>query len=358
MHFLNPGALVYLWFVLSVALLLWLSYQRRQSLYLKYCDRHLLPKSAQPLSPKRFFVKAGCSCLCAAALVVAIARPCLDKNTSEFPHGKIDVVAMVDVSRSMAAVDYKDRLPSPAKEMRGTRLDMSKQLIESGLMSKLQGNQLGIVTYCGKAFPQAFLSNDISSLRWVVHNALKVTSAPGEGSSVARALALSLTYFELDSPADHDRLLVIFSDGGNDDSLEEIGKLAEVLRRNKIKVIVFGIGNVNPSPIPLKDLAEEDDVAKAQLHHGKQWYEENGEMVKTALDENLLRQLARLSGGTYRRISSAEDLDIVSLARSYAVSQKAGVEEIFFYPLLVGLIAFIGSILASRESSSAKRKSP
>lgn len=357
MHLLNPGALWYLLLVPVLLAITWLNFKRRQFLYLQYCEQRLFDRVARPLPVGRYLLKGFFLSLSVAGIVVALSRPAVDSSTSEFPRGKTDVVTMIDVSRSMAALDYKGKLPESSKTVSGTRLDMVKQLIKTRLIPELQGNQLGIVSYAGKAFPQAFLTDDLSSLNWIIDRAVTVSSAPGEGSGMARALAMSIVMFETDSPPDHDRLLVIFSDGGNDDEMKDLQTLSKHCREHRIKVIVAGIGNITSSPIPVKELAADDEVAKGLQHNGKQWYEQGGEVVRTALDENFLKILTKETGGTYVRVSSADDLNIISLAKNYTVSKRAGVKEFFLYPLLIGFLAMIAATVVSREFTSRKRKS-
>lgn len=357
MHFLNPGAFWYLYLVPVLLLFTWLNYRRRQFLYQQYCEPALLPKMSRPLPGVRYLWKGLLVSVSAAAIIVALARPCVESRHSEFPKGKTDIVALVDVSRSMAAVDYADKLPETTTHG-ATRLEMARQLIKKRLIRELQGNQLGIVTYAGEALPLVFLSDDLKPMLWVLDNAMTINSAPGEGSAMVRAFELGLKVFDMDSPPDHDRLLLLFSDGGTDDEAAKLQAIATECAKRGIKVIVLGFGSVNPSPIPVKELAEDDPVAKALLLHGKQWYEENGEVEKTALNENTLRIIAKDAGGKYVRIGTVDDLDILSLAKSFTVTKQAGVEELFFYPLLIGFLAMMAAVAVSRELSSFRRRSP
>src|SRR5207237_1620540 len=109
-----------------------------------------------------------------SALILALARPSIENGHSEFPVGSVDVIAVVDVSRSMAAQDYKGKV-SGHYYSGGTRLDMARYLIVNDVVPSLKMNRLGVVSYSGEAFPQAFLSDDMPALGWVLKRALPVS---------------------------------------------------------------------------------------------------------------------------------------------------------------------------------------
>lgn len=348
MYFLQPQ-LLWLLAVLPLlaAALVWLAWILKEMVTNAYGDRRLLETLSRPLSGRRFVIKACLAAGGAALLAVALARPAVTDGHAKIQKGTLDVVAVVDVSRSMAAQDYKDKLPplvepagkstpaDPAKPKRtgGTRLDMARHLIRTNLVNSLQGNQLGVVSYSGEAFPQAFLTGDGPALNWVLDRALTISSAPGEGSAMVKALELALLLFEVDSPKDHDRLIVLFSDGGCTDDQLKLAKLAEKCREMKITVVVVGLGKATPSPIPVSELAENDEYARGLFHNGKQFYEVDGEVEKTALDANLLQSFARAAGGKFVFLTNPADFNVVDHAGGRQYIDTAGVRELFDYPL-------------------------
>ena len=62
--------------------------------------------------------------------------------TIEYPIGTIDVVAVVDVSRSMAIPDYEGKIPGDEFK-NGTRLDMARYLIAHNIMPARAITSLG-----------------------------------------------------------------------------------------------------------------------------------------------------------------------------------------------------------------------
>lgn len=356
MYFLQPRTLWWLAVLPpAAAALVWLAWFLKERFLTAYGDRRLIDKNSRPLSKWRFLTKALLAAGGAALLVVALAHPAITDGHAKIQKGTLDVVAVVDVSRSMAAQDYKDKLPppgepekkparnDPAKPKRsgGTRLDMARHLIHTNLVNSLQGNQLGVVSYAGEAFPQAFLTGDGPALNWVLDRALTVSSAPGEGSALVKALELALLLFEVDSPADHDRLIVLFSDGGCTDDQAKLAEVAAKCREKKIRIVIVGLGKASPSPIPVSELAEDDEVARGLFHNGKQFYEADGEVEKTALDANLLQGLARASGGTFIFLTDANDFKLIDHAGGRQYIDAAGARELFEYPLVAALLCLL-----------------
>lgn len=339
----------------AAALIVWFAWFLKERFLSAYGERELLSLNSRPVSGWRYAMKAAMAASAGALLIVALARPAVPNGKSRLQKGTLDVVAVVDVSRSMAARDYQDKLPPlPPKEPKnswsaekmpqrlgGTRLDMARHLIRGHLINSLQGNQLGVVSYAGEAFPQAFLTGDGPALNWVLERALTMSSAPGEGSAMVKAIELALLLFEVDSPAEHDRLIVLFSDGGCTDDPAQLAEMAKRCQEMNVKVVVVALGKATPSPIPVSEMAEDDDFARGLFHNGKQFYEVDGEVEKTSLDSNLLMGFARAAGGRFIMLSRAEDLNLQDVSGGRTSVEIAGSAELFEYPLMGALVCMM-----------------
>ncbi len=372
MSFINPGLLYWLPAALVVPLLLvGLNFWRARRLLSGYGDWKLIAKSSRPVPCWRYALKALSASLCASALIVALARPFVDDGTTTISQGTVDVVAVIDVSRSMAAMDYEGKVPlsvvpkdlitpeeryynydqKPKQEVQvaGTRLEMVRHVILNHMLAQLDGNQLGIVSYAGEAYPQSFLTRDTSSLHWVIDRGLTVSSAPGEGSNMTKALELALALFEVDSPADHERVLILFSDGGSEDKAANLAELADEFKQRRIKVIVVGLGNTMPAMIPVNKLAKDDEVAEALMLHGKKWYEVDGQVEKTGMNKDLLQALAKRADGSFVHLHEATDLDMRSYVGQQSLMQVPGTRELFPYALTTALVSLLIMVVTGRE---------
>ncbi len=363
MSFLNHGLLYYALpaAVLGAVLFVALEYLRTVSVQASVGDWHLLAPTSQKVSRLRYFAKAICAALAAACLVFALAQPVLESGSRSIQQGTVSVVAVVDVSRSMAAMDYDGKVPPSAVARRliddgrpvaaeeaGTRLEMVRHVMLTYLLPTLDSNQLGIVSYAGEAFAQAFLTRDTNALRWVVERGLTVSSAPGEGSDMSKALELALAMLDADAPADQEKVIVLFSDGGNDADKKLMADLTQELRDRQVKLVVVAMGNAMPAKIPLSKLAADDDYVVSLKAHGKKFYEVNGQIEKTAMDAQVLQNLASAAGGAFVHLQNVSDLNLLDFVGKTATVKVPGTQQLYPW-LLMAALFFLVLAFASTE---------
>lgn len=363
MSFLNQGLLYFALpaAVLGAVLFVALEYLRTLSVQASVGDWHLLAPTSQKVSRLRYIAKAVSAAAAAACLVVALAQPVLQTGSRTIQQGTVSVVAVIDVSRSMAAMDYDGKVPPSAVARRliddgrpveveeaGTRLEMVRHVMLDYLLPTLDSNQLGIVSYAGEAFAQAFLTRDTNALRWVVDRGLTINSAPGEGSDVGKALDLAIAMLDADAPSDQERVIVLFSDGGNDADKKLIADLATQLHERQIKLVVVAMGNAMPSKIPLSKLAADDDYVVSLKAHGKKFYEVNGQIEKTAMDAQFLQNLAGAAGGAFVHLQNLSDLNLLDFVGKTAMVKVPGTQPLYPWALMSALI-FLVLAFASTE---------
>lgn len=336
MHFQYPWLLSLLLVIPPlVAGAVMAAFARKQAFIKSYGERKLTQKGTRTMSRGIALTRAACAALGVAAMVVALAAPSLDSGRVEFPQGSTDVVVMVDVSRSMAALDYKGKMPGGSKFTHGTRLDMARHLIREDVVPALGANRLGIVTYAGDAFPFAPLTDDASAVDWMQIRAATISSAPGEGSALVKAFEMAFRIYELDSNDSHRKVIILFSDGGNDDGLDDLAKVTQDLRSRGIELIVVGLGKTAPSPIPIAELSPLD---QAQFSGQEFYVDKNGEVAMSQLDENVLRLLANRTGGRYVRVNHAGDFSFSSLSQRLEMEYRPGQQQLFMYPLMLSVL--------------------
>lgn len=350
MVFLNPLAL---WFAVPAVLLvwglLWLYRRNYEATTRGYGDAPLMGSSSQLLGRGRLRLQCAITATGITLIAFAAARPAIRSDNIEFPQGTVDVVAVTDVSRSMAARDY---IGKTGDMPNGTRLDMVRHILRSNLIPSLRSNRLGIVSYAGAAFDQAYLTDDYKALDWVVREGMTMTSAPGEGSCIADALLLACRYFDTDSPPNHQRLVIVFSDGGTDDKDEQLEKaFAECARRN-LKVLVVGLGKEVPSAIPVAMLAPNDRLKM----DGETVLKINGETAMTARNDAVLTGLAGRLNARYIRLSDASDFEMLPLDFELEASTRTAYRELHRYPMILGLLALMLAYAVVRQVRNPLRR--
>ncbi len=344
MHLIDPTVL---WLLVAVppiaALALWFAWRRNERFQNDFGDRRLFGRLSELVGSGTYVAKGICLVLGLTLLVVALSRPSIKNGTAEFPHGTIDVISIVDVSRSMAVPDYKGAMSGSAYA-EGRRLDMARHLILTDVVPSLNYNRLGIVTYAGTGFPMAFLSDDMLALDWMLKRALIMGSAPGENSDLAKAITMANTLFDLDSKPGNRRVIVLFSDGGNDSEQPDLHAAIAEAQKRGVEFIIVGLGKPIGSPIPVKLLSKSD-----QGRFGRQeFYEHQGQVVTSKLEENTLLLLRNMTGGRYVRVVEPSDFQIGSLISKADVTRKEGEQELFMYPLMLAALFLFATLFIPR----------
>jgi Ca-activated chloride channel family protein len=344
----------WLWLLAAVPLVVGLSMvlalMRRRKLKESYGDGELIARFTVGISPLRISLKGLAVGLALASLILAVTRPTSEAGANHYPAGSIDVVAVVDVSRSMAVPDYKDsHLPAPFAD--GRRLDMAKYLLSTEVMGSLNYNRLGVVTFAGEPYPQAFITDDLQALRWFMKTAIQPGSAPGDGSQLAAAFKMAFTLFDLDSKPGHRQVIVLFSDGGNDSPADDLRTVMDELKKRGISVVIVGLGKTTASAIPVKLLSEEDQIASKR---GAQWYEYQGEIVTSKLEENDLLMLKNATGGRYVRVVNSSDFVMERMISHMEMRTVPGKTELFPWFLLAALGFFLLSMVIAQEPNQER----
>jgi Ca-activated chloride channel homolog len=318
---------VWLWaFVLVAAVILvviWRSYAHGKSLKKLFSGEILervLPRSVR----SRRLAAGVAACLGSALLVVALAGPRFGKEIKTIEAEGVDLVVVVDVSRSMNAMDVE---PS--------RLERAKREIYD-LLDVVAGDRIGLVVYAGGAFPRVPLTMDYRALRKVVSE-LDSDSVGAQGSAMGAAVRMGLELLATETSS-AGKAMLILSDGEVHETAPALAAATEASAAN-VAIYSMGIGQEG-APIPL--------ATGGFLQH-------EGQMVLTSPRDDLLTELARRTGGAFVE-SSAANTDIVGLYRDEMRMKLRTVErrsqqreqwrDGFYGPMLLGgLLLFFASWL-------------
>lgn len=316
MHWQRPDFLLAMFGVLPVmAVLLYISYRQRLAARKEWGKEELIERFTKPFSKTREFIKATLWSASLALIIVSAAGPILTDSPQVVREGSMQLIAVVDVSPSMAAEDYRNVMPPkeildgegnvvervPSNQVvgaYGSRLDMAKYVIRTQLMPTLERNKIGIVNYTGSdnngnAFVQADLTDGYEAVRWLMSKQMNINQAPGGGSDYAAGLRTALSMFKDEPPSNQKKVILLFTDGGFTGSQEDLAKVLAEIRENDIKVIVVGLGSTSPVEIPM--YSSEGQVVGY-------YKDKDGKVVQTAIDEGALQTLKDQTGGDYVRL--------------------------------------------------------
>lgn len=230
----------------------------------------LLPFAGERKSLKHFLrhVPFTLRMIAMAAIIVAIARP---RSSSDFETTNtegIDIVLAMDVSTSMLARDFNPDRIAAAR-------DIAVQFI-----AERPSDRIGIVVFAGEAYTQCPLTTD----RITLINMMKEvqTGLIEDGTAIGNGLATAVARLK-DSDA-VSRVIILLTDGVNNRG--EIAPLtaAEIARTYGVRVYTIGVGAQGMAPYPV------------MTPYGVQI-----QQVQVEIDEELLKQIATLTGGEYFR---------------------------------------------------------
>ncbi len=275
----SPSALWLLLLAAALAWLLWRSVRKRREALTHFSSEALASRLVVSPLWANDGLRAACLVASVALLAVAVARPKLGTRLERVQRTGADIVVAIDTSDSMLAEDAQ---PS--------RLEAAKREV-LGLIARLQGDRVGIVTFSSQAFLYCPLTTDYDAAAMFLDSIdAEVTS--GAGTALREAIAASMRAFE--AGEGQEKAMVLVSDG--EDWGEGALAAARTARAEGTKIHAIGIGTEEGAPIPQTD----EKGARAGVRR------EGDKVVVTRLDERQLRQITAAGGGKYVRGGTAD----------------------------------------------------
>jgi Ca-activated chloride channel family protein len=204
--------------------------------------------------------------LALAAALLALLGPRLGTRSERLPATGVDVVVLVDVSRSM---DARDVPPS--------RLDRALRAADELLARLAPGDRAALAAFAGRGVLLAPLTPDHGALRELLpalDTSLVRPAASRLGAGVREALAA------FDAGSARPRVLVVLSDGEDPDGADAL-PVAELLRAGT-RVVSVAFGSEAGATVPSEGLELRD---------------RRGRLVTTRRDAERLARLARETSG-------------------------------------------------------------
>ena len=282
---MNLGRPNILWILVLVPALvafLWWAWRERQRLILQFVQARLLPTLTIGISPVREKIRLACIVGAVACLILALAKFQVGFDWQIVERRGLDVVVAIDTSKSMLAEDIAPNRLARAK------------LAALELMQSAKSDRLGLVAFAGTAFLQCPLTIDDSAFRQSVES-LDVNTLPQGGTAIAEAIDTAQSAFK---EGDNYRVLVLFTDGEDQDSgaVEAAKRAAEA----GMQIFTIGIGSPEGEILRITDAKGRTDYIR----------DEQGNVVKSHLNETLLRQIAgATSKGFYLPLRGAKSID-------------------------------------------------
>jgi len=245
-------------------------------------------------------------------MIIALARPVIDRGEIKVKSSFINVVAGLDISNSMFVNDV---YPS--------RFELAKKKFNL-FLKDMKNARVGVVGFSSQSFLVAPLSEDYHSLDFLVKN-LSVASMSLRGTDFMSALEAANDLYQTDEK----KAFLIFTDGGDQ---SDFSKEITYAKEHKIVVFVYAMGTDKGGIIKTKNGALKD---------------KNGNIVIVKINENI-KKLALQTGGAYMRSTlSQNDMSMLSdaiksrfKAKGSQINSIKDKKELFYYPLLLAILLF------------------
>jgi Ca-activated chloride channel family protein len=279
-------ALYWLWAVAGLALLLLAGALLRWRDLARFAAPNMHARLVDPMVMRRRRLRGVLLVGAATALVAALLDPRWGVSYRQVPRRGVDIMVVLDVSRSMLAEDA-----------RPNRLERARILI-GDLVEQLAGDRIGLVAFAGVATVKCPLTVDYGAFRLAL-SMVDPRDAPRGGSLLGDGLRVAAEAFTDEVP-DH-KVIVLFSDG-EDHGSYPVEAARAIGTQKSIPVYAVAIG----------DAAEGARIP--QERDGKRlWLLHEGREVWSKLDADLLREVALQSGGAYVPVGTGT----VDIARLY-----------------------------------------
>lgn len=270
---------IYLWMLLIIPILVlmrFIVWRKRKRNLRKFGDPSLLKEMMPDVSKYRPTIKFCLLLSAITILIFMIARPQVGSKISHEKREGIEVLIALDISNSMMAQDV---IPS--------RLEKSKLLIED-LVDHFTNDKVGLVVFAGDAFVQLPITNDYVSAKMFLQN-INPSLITTQGTDLARAISLSQSCF---TQREHiGRAIIVITDGED----HEGGALeaAREAYKKGVNVFILGVGTSKGAPIP--------------DGNGGYLKDNSGQIVLSALNEQMCQQVAKAGNGVYIHVDNTSD---------------------------------------------------
>jgi Ca-activated chloride channel family protein len=319
MTFNNPE---YLWLLLLlVPMIAWYIFKQYQS------DASLQVSTTQPFSkiPRTrrhyfFHLVFALRCVALFFLIITIARPQSSNSYRKESTEGIDIMLSLDISGTMLAEDLKPN-----------RLEAAKDVAIKFVADRPDDN-VGLVIFAGESFTQCPLTTDHAVLTNLINSVKFGEMGIEDGTAIGLGLARAVDRIK-DSKA-KSKVVILLTDGSNNSGDIAPITAAEIAKKMGVRVYTIAVGKHGMAPYPF------------QTPFGIQY-----QNVPVEIDEDVLQQIAQMTGGSYFRATDNATLSAIYAEIDQMEKTKLQVREYrkkqeeFFPYLMVAFFLLMLEIL-------------
>lgn len=281
----NMEVLHWLWSIVILAGFLFWAIKRKQSVLRLFASKDIIKEIANSCSDRMAIIRSVLIVCVFCLSIIALARPQWGFEWQEIKRKGLDILIVVDTSKSMLTRDVKPN-----------RLERTKLAVKD-LLKKLKGDRIGLIAFSGSAFLVCPLTVDYGGFLLSLEG-LSTKSIPRGGTNLSSAIKEAIK--EYDNTPSKYKAVIIVTDGENLEGDPIVW--AKKAKEEGIKICCVGIGTREGELIQVEDVFGQKEFLK----------DEKGNFVKSRLNEQLLQKIALSTEGVYVRASGVQfGLDLI-----------------------------------------------
>ena len=296
MTFASPGYLFLLALIIpAVAFYLWRKHKTNATLQVP----STLPFSKLPRSWKEYlrYVNLAFLLISYALIVIVLARPQSSDSWSQSHTEGIDIVLSLDVSYSMQTPDFKPN-----------RLEAAKD-VASNFVAGRHNDNIGMVIFGKESYTLCPMTSDHAVLSNMVQS-IDFDLVDGSMTAIGNGLVTGLNRIRHGEAKS--KVVILLTDGSNNAGDVSPNDAASVAQSLGIRVYTIGVGT-----------DKEFEMTTGHDLFGRPIKQ----IVKPDLDEELLRNIARTTGGRYFRATNKDKLTAIFQEIDQMEKTKMSVRE-------------------------------
>lgn len=322
--FAHPWVLLLL---LVIPLLAWLKGKFGGTAGVTFSNTAMLAKIGNRRRSRAGAFLVALTYLALVLFIVALARPQLGRITTRVQATGVDIMLVLDVSRSMLAEDFT------IGNRRANRIDAVKLVTEQFIRER-PNDRIGLVAFAGRPYLVSPLTLDHD---WLIRNLERLRIGLVEdGTAIGSAIASAAN--RLKDKEAKTKLIVLLTDGDNNAGKVQPLTAAEAAKALGIRIYTIGAGTEGEAPFPLTN------------QFGRTVYRN----VLVKFDEKTLQEIAAMTNGQYFRATDTNSLrtifgEIDKLEKSKVeVEKTAQYRDLFMWFLIPGLACLALETLLSQ----------
>lgn len=268
----QPTSFHWLWLVAVVGVVVWWGFLRQRSAMRRWADSGLFERLVPGASAMRTLVRGTLALLASVAMVGALVDPRAGEVPVDVQRRGIDVVFVLDVSRSMLAQDVAPN-----------RLERAKQLVADAI-DRMAGDRAGLIAFAGSPVLKSPLTLNYGALKLSLNELTPQDSARG-GSLLGDAIRIATDAFT--DQVKGGKAIIVLSDGEDMESFP-VEAARKAFTERGIRTYAVGLGDsVDGARIPVMQGRE------------RTWLLYEGKEVWTKMDPKLLTEMCLAGGGAF-----------------------------------------------------------